>query len=59
MNGGPMGFGGGQFGGMPMNGPMNGPMMPMPNEGNFNAMNGMNNNGFDNGPYAPYNGKRK
>jgi hypothetical protein len=56
MNGGPMGFGG-NFGNMPMNGgPMGGQMMPMPNEG-FNG--GMGNNGFDNGPYAPYNGKRK
>jgi hypothetical protein len=57
----------GGFGGMPMNGGMNGmggggQMMPMPNEG-FNGMgggmSGGNNGGFENGPYSPYNGKRK
>ena len=53
------GFGSGFSGGMPMNGPMG--MIPMTNDGNFNGMNnGMGNNGgFDNGPYSPYNGKRK
>lgn len=51
MNG---GFGGGFSGGMPMNG---GQMMPMPNENGYNGMD--NGGGFNNGPYSPYNGKRK